>query len=106
MLQGLYYLIALIINGMKNYYLSLILKIFNFLRSKKVLNYSVKVILKEVLIKKFLLLAQLRRNVTSPGGTTEQAINTFLEGGLPELVAAAANASKQRSIEISKELAS
>ena len=51
-------------------------------------------------------LAQLRRNVTSPGGTTEQAINAFLQGGLPELVAAAANASKQRSIEISKELAS
>ena len=51
-------------------------------------------------------LAQLRRNVTSPGGTTEQAINTFIEGGLPALVASAANASKQRSIEISKELAS
>ena len=51
-------------------------------------------------------LAQLRRNVTSPGGTTEQAINTLIEGGLPALVASAANASKQRSIEISKELAS
>ena len=51
-------------------------------------------------------LAQLRRNVTSPGGTTEQAINAFIEGGLPALVASAANASKQRSIEISKELAS
>lgn len=51
-------------------------------------------------------LAQLRRNVTSPGGTTEQAINTFIEGGLPALVASAANASKQRSIELSKELAS
>ena len=51
-------------------------------------------------------LAQLRRNVTSPGGTTEQAIKTFIEGGLPALVDSAANASKQRSIEISKELAS
>ena len=51
-------------------------------------------------------LAQLRRNVTSPGGTTEQAINAFIEGGLPALVNSAANASKQRSIEISKELAS
>ncbi|MCH1554131.1 MAG: pyrroline-5-carboxylate reductase [Luminiphilus sp.] len=51
-------------------------------------------------------LAQLRRHVTSPGGTTEQAINAFIEGGLPALVASAANASKQRSIEISKELAS
>lgn len=51
-------------------------------------------------------LAQLRRNVTSPGGTTEQAIKTFIEGGLPALVASAATASKQRSIEISKELAS
>ena len=51
-------------------------------------------------------LAQLRRNVTSPGGTTEQAINTFIEGGLPALVTSAANASKKRSIEISKELAS
>lgn len=51
-------------------------------------------------------LEQLRRNVTSPGGTTEQAINAFVEGGLPELVAAAANASKRRAIELSEELAS
>ncbi len=33
-----------------------------------------------------LSLAQLRQNVTSKGGTTAEAINTFEQGKLPELV--------------------
>jgi pyrroline-5-carboxylate reductase len=48
---------------------------------------------------------QLKRNVMSPGGTTEQAINTFEEGGLRELVKKAYSAAYNRSGEMSKELA-
>ena len=47
-------------------------------------------------------LAELRTQVTSPGGTTEQALNTFKQGKLEELVQAAMNAAKQRLIELSK----
>ena len=39
-------------------------------------------------------LKQLRRNVTSPGGATEQAVNVFEERGLREIVAAAMEASR------------
>lgn len=48
--------------------------------------------------------AQLRRNVTSPGGTTEQAILAFESGGLRELVASAVKAAQHRSIELADEL--
>lgn len=48
---------------------------------------------------------QLKRNVMSPGGTTEQAINTFEEGGLRELVKKAYGAAFTRSGEMAKELA-
>lgn len=48
--------------------------------------------------------ADLRRKVTSPGGTTECAINVFVEGGLSPLVTKALKAAKIRSIELSKEL--
>jgi len=48
--------------------------------------------------------AQLRQRVTSPGGTTEQALNVFKEGAFTELVAKALHAARDRSIEISKEL--
>jgi pyrroline-5-carboxylate reductase len=48
--------------------------------------------------------AQLRRNVMSPGGTTEQAIETFESGGLRELVSKAYNAAKKRSAELSEQL--
>lgn len=48
--------------------------------------------------------AQLRRNVMSPGGTTEQAIETFESGGLRELVSKAYNAAKKRSTELSEQL--
>ncbi|GHD40306.1 pyrroline-5-carboxylate reductase [Marinobacter persicus] len=49
--------------------------------------------------------AQLKRNVMSPGGTTEQAIHTFEDGGLRELVQKAYGAAFTRSQEMSKELA-
>ena len=48
--------------------------------------------------------AQLRRNVMSPGGTTERAIETFESGGLRELVSKAYNAAKKRSAELSEQL--
>jgi pyrroline-5-carboxylate reductase len=46
--------------------------------------------------------AALRQQVTSPGGTTEQALNTFMQGKLDELVQKAMEAAKQRSIELSE----
>lgn len=49
--------------------------------------------------------AQLKRNVMSPGGTTEQAINTFESGGLRELVDQALQAAYRRSEEMARELA-
>ena len=48
--------------------------------------------------------AQLRRKVTSPGGTTERAIDVFETGGLRQLVKSALAAAKKRSIELSNEL--
>lgn len=48
--------------------------------------------------------ADLRRDVTSPGGTTEQGIKTFEEGGIRRLVAKVLSAAKQRSVELSNEL--
>ena len=44
--------------------------------------------------------AELRRRVTSPGGTTEQAIQRFEEGGLRELVDTALQAASKRSKEL------
>ncbi|WP_323752177.1 pyrroline-5-carboxylate reductase [Marinobacter sp.] len=49
--------------------------------------------------------AQLKRNVMSPGGTTERAINTFEDGGMRELVKKAYDAAFERSEEMSQELA-
>ena len=46
---------------------------------------------------------QLRKRVTSPGGTTQKAIETFEQGGFTELVFKALHAARDRSIEISKE---
>lgn len=48
--------------------------------------------------------SELRRKVTSPGGTTEKAINTFEAGGFSPLVSKALHAARDRSIEMSKEL--
>ncbi|NOQ76349.1 MAG: pyrroline-5-carboxylate reductase [Methylococcaceae bacterium] len=47
---------------------------------------------------------ELRRKVTSPGGTTEQAIKTFEDGGFSLLVSKALHAARDRSVEMSKEL--
>jgi len=47
---------------------------------------------------------QLRQRVTSPGGTTEQAIATFEQGGFNSLVAKALQAARDRSIEMSKSM--
>lgn len=44
--------------------------------------------------------AALRRQVTSPGGTTEQALNVLGEGRLDELFGAALKAARDRSVEI------
>ena len=46
--------------------------------------------------------AQLRINVTSPGGTTERALQAFEKGGLRELFSSAMEDAKQRSIELAK----
>ena len=48
-------------------------------------------------------LATLRQNVTSPGGTTEAAINTMLEHGIPAIIASALQAAQQRSVELAQE---
>ncbi|HEB86170.1 MAG TPA: pyrroline-5-carboxylate reductase [Gammaproteobacteria bacterium] len=48
--------------------------------------------------------ATLRQNVTSPGGTTERAIQTFQEGGFEKLVTAALSAARDRARELAEEL--
>ncbi len=48
--------------------------------------------------------AELRRKVTSPGGTTEQAISTFEQGELRQLVKRALKAARDRSIELAEEI--
>ena len=44
--------------------------------------------------------ATLRRNVTSPGGTTERAIQSFLDGGFEQQVAHALTAACERAREL------
>jgi pyrroline-5-carboxylate reductase len=46
----------------------------------------------------------LRQRVTSPGGTTQQAIETFQQNGFVELVGKAMLAARDRSIEMSEQL--
>jgi pyrroline-5-carboxylate reductase len=46
---------------------------------------------------------QLRKRVTSPGGTTQQAIAVFQQGGFVELVAKAVHAARNRSIQMSNQ---
>ncbi len=48
--------------------------------------------------------AELRKRVTSPGGTTERAIQTFESGGLHELVEKAMRAAGERAAELSRQL--
>ncbi|WLQ07272.1 pyrroline-5-carboxylate reductase [Arthrobacter oryzae] len=49
--------------------------------------------------------AALRKAVTSPNGTTERAIATFDERGLPAIIAEGARAAAARAAEITKQLA-
>ncbi|HID45531.1 MAG TPA: pyrroline-5-carboxylate reductase [Chromatiaceae bacterium] len=49
-------------------------------------------------------LADLRKSVTSPGGTTEKAIGAFQEQGLEQLVDKALTAARDRSVEMSASL--
>lgn len=49
---------------------------------------------------------ELRRKVTSPGGTTEQGINTFEAGGFRDLVEQALTAARRRSVELAQEFGS
>ncbi len=46
--------------------------------------------------------AELRRRVTSPGGTTEQAINKLLDGNIDNLMNEALNAARERADELAK----
>jgi pyrroline-5-carboxylate reductase len=46
----------------------------------------------------------LRKAVTSPGGTTERAIATFDEQGLPDIIVAGAQAAAERAAAITREL--
>jgi pyrroline-5-carboxylate reductase len=48
--------------------------------------------------------AQLRARVTSPGGTTQAALEIFQQGDFIGLVAKALHAARDRSVELSKEL--
>lgn len=48
--------------------------------------------------------AELRRRVTSPGGTTAAAIGVFEDDGLRELFSKALQAANDRSVEMAKEL--
>jgi pyrroline-5-carboxylate reductase len=45
--------------------------------------------------------AELRQRVTSPGGTTQAALNAFAAGNFKELVYAAAEAAERRGNELS-----
>ncbi|KEQ18272.1 pyrroline-5-carboxylate reductase [Endozoicomonas numazuensis] len=49
--------------------------------------------------------AELRRRVTSPGGTTEQALKTFRQEGFEEVVYKAVKAAKDRGAELAEQLA-
>jgi len=48
--------------------------------------------------------ATLRRQVTSPGGTTEQALNVLTRGNLEHLFLQAVTAARNRSIELAESL--
>ncbi|MGJ8692148.1 MAG: pyrroline-5-carboxylate reductase [Thalassotalea sp.] len=47
-------------------------------------------------------ISQLRENVTSKGGTTQAALTSFVEGGLPELVEKSMHAAVARAKEMAK----
>jgi len=47
---------------------------------------------------------QLRQKVTSPGGTTQCAIETFQQGGFMQLVSKALHAARDRSVEMATDM--
>lgn len=47
-------------------------------------------------------ISTLRENVTSKGGTTQAALSTFVDGGLPQLVTKAMNSALQRAKEMAQ----
>jgi len=47
-------------------------------------------------------ISQLRENVTSKGGTTQAALSSFVEGGLPQLVTKAMNCALDRAKEMAQ----
>lgn len=49
-------------------------------------------------------LAELRRRVTSPGGTTERAIESFEKDGLRDIVTSAMRAAAERAVKMSTEM--
>ena len=49
-------------------------------------------------------ISELRRRVTSPGGTTERAIQAMLDGDFMQLVDQAIDAAAKRSVELSNEM--
>jgi pyrroline-5-carboxylate reductase len=49
-------------------------------------------------------LVELRRRVTSPGGTTERAVNSFEESGLRDMVSQAMSAAAERAVEMAREM--
>jgi pyrroline-5-carboxylate reductase len=49
-------------------------------------------------------LVELRRRVTSPGGTTERAIQSFEQDGLRKTVATAMRAAADRAAEMAREM--
>jgi len=46
----------------------------------------------------------LRKRVTSPGGTTEQAVNSFIDGGMEDQVRRALEAARDRAIDLGAQL--
>ena len=46
--------------------------------------------------------AELRRKVTSPGGTTEAALKVFKDGRIGELISAAITRARDRGRELAK----
>ena len=48
-------------------------------------------------------ISQLRENVTSKGGTTQAALNTFTTGGLHDLVSSAMQAAIRRAKEMAQQ---
>lgn len=48
--------------------------------------------------------AELRRRVTSPGGTTERALQVLSDGGLKELFFNALTAARDRAVELARQL--